>query len=135
MHRKIGHVTLLVKDYDEAIEFYVQKAGFTVTADNDFGNGQRWVSVAPSERSETEIVFVLADTEEKLAKVGRQAADHVFLVLETDDCHRDYISMKEKGVKFLGEPRKVPWGTEVVFEDLYGNLLDLLQVELSQPTS
>ena len=127
MKKKLGHVTLLVENYDEAIEFYTRKAGFRLLTDNNFGNGMRWVTVAPSEDSETAIVFVEADTAEKKARVGSQAANHVFLVVQTDDCRRDYESMRANGVKFFGEPREVPWGIEVVFEDLYGNRLDLVQ--------
>lgn len=127
MPRKMGHITLLVKDYDEAIAFYVNKLGFELLADNEFGDGMRWVAVAPSAHNETALVFVVADTEEKLARTGNQAADHVFLVVETDDCRRDYERMKADGVVFLGEPRDMPWGIEAVFEDLYGNRLDLLE--------
>lgn len=127
MKKKLGHVTILVKDYDEAIDFYTKRAGFVLLTDNAFGGGMRWVTVAPSNDSETAIVFVEADTAEKAARVGNQAAGHVFLVVQTDDCYRDYETMKSNGVKFLGEPTEVPWGIEVVFEDLYGNRLDLLQ--------
>ncbi|UHA61219.1 VOC family protein [Metabacillus litoralis] len=129
MNRKIGHITILVSDYDEAIDYYVNKLGFVLLTDNSFGEGMRWVTVASSRESETAIVFVEADTAEKKARVGSQAADHVFLVIETDDCLREYHIMKEKGVRFLGEPQEMPWGTEVVFEDLYGNRFDLLQVK------
>lgn len=125
--KKIGHVTILVKDYDEAIDFYTKKAGFELLQDNAFGDRMRWVTVAPSNDSETAIVFVEADTAEKLERVGTQAANHVFLVVQTDDCYRDYEKMKSNGVNFFGEPKEVPWGIEVVFEDLYGNRMDLLQ--------
>ncbi|GAA0374967.1 VOC family protein [Bacillus horti] len=127
MKRTIGHLTILVKDYDEAIAFYKEKAGFELLADNDFGNGMRWVSLAPSKESQAAIVLVKADTDEKLERVGNQFADHVGIVVETDDCRRDYEAMKAAGVRFLGEPNEVPWGIEVVFEDLYGNRIDLLQ--------
>ncbi|WP_245552928.1 VOC family protein [Brevibacillus massiliensis] len=127
MNRKFGHVTILVKDYDEAIRFYTECLGFVLLTDNSFGNGMRWVTVAPSQNNETAIVFVKADTAEKLERVGSQAANHVLLVLQTDDCLRDYRMMKAKGVHFFGEPKTVPWGVEVVFEDLYGNRFDLLQ--------
>jgi len=129
MNRKIGHITILVSDYDEAICFYTNTLGFVLLTDNQFGEGMRWVTVAPSQESETAIVFVKADTDEKNARVGSQAAQHVFLVIETDDCIRDYHRMKEKGVTFHGEPNDMPWGIEVVFEDLYGNRFDLLQVK------
>jgi|UPI000300B099 predicted enzyme related to lactoylglutathione lyase len=127
LNRKFGHVTILVKDYDEAIRFYTECLGFVLLTDNSFGNGMRWVTVAPSQNNETAIVFVKADTAEKLERVGSQAANHVLLVLQTDDCLRDYRMMKAKGVHFFGEPKTVPWGVEVVFEDLYGNRFDLLQ--------
>jgi hypothetical protein len=73
------------------------------------------------------LTFVLADTEDKERALGEQAGDHVFMTLQTDDCKRDYEEMKAKGVKFYGEPKKQTWGIEVVFEDLYGNLYDLVQ--------
>jgi catechol 2,3-dioxygenase-like lactoylglutathione lyase family enzyme len=129
MNRKIGHVTILVNDYDEAIHFYTNTLGFTLLSDQSFGEGMRWVTVAPSKQCETAIVFVKADTEEKRELVGSQAAGHVFLVIETDDFIRDYSNMMEKGVTFLGEPKEMPWGLEIVFEDLYGNRIDLLQVK------
>jgi catechol 2,3-dioxygenase-like lactoylglutathione lyase family enzyme len=129
MNRKIGHVTILVNDYDEAIDFYTNSLGFTILSDQSFGEGMRWVTVAPSKQCETAVVFVKADTEEKRELVGSQSAGHVFLVIETDDFIRDYSNMKEKGVTFLGEPKEMPWGLEIVFEDLYGNRIDLLQVK------
>ncbi|GIO60172.1 MULTISPECIES: VOC family protein [Paenibacillus] len=127
MQQKIGHVTLLVNNFDEAIEFYTEKAGFVLLTDNHFGNGMRWVTVAPSKDAQTAIVFVVADTEAKQDRVGTQAANHVFLVVQTDDFYRDYEQMKANGVHFLSEPKEVPWGIEAVFEDLYGNRLDLVQ--------
>ncbi|GGD97760.1 VOC family protein [Paenibacillus nasutitermitis] len=127
MKKKLGHVTLLVNNYDDAIEFYTNKAGFVLLSDNTFGEGMRWVAVAPSKDSETAVVFVEADTPGKKERVGNQAANHVFLVVHTNDCRRDYSMMKSKGVTFFGEPADVPWGVEVVFEDLYGNRLDLVQ--------
>jgi catechol 2,3-dioxygenase-like lactoylglutathione lyase family enzyme len=125
---KLGHVTVLVKDYDEALDFYVKKLGFEKRADNPMGKDYRWVTVAPLGQKEIAIVFVLADTREKQARVGSQVANHVFFVLETDDCEGDYRAMKARGVRFFGEPKEMPWGKEVVFEDLYGNRFDLLQI-------
>jgi len=128
MTKRFGHITILVEDYDKALDFYINKLSFVKIMDTAMGPDFRWVSVAPDKNTETKIVFVKADTPEKKVRVGSQAADHVFLVLETDDCLRDYETLKLKGVKFFGEPKKMPWGTEVVFEDLYGNRFDLLQV-------
>ncbi|MGZ4850593.1 MAG: VOC family protein [Candidatus Bathyarchaeia archaeon] len=124
---KIGHVTLLVKNFDEALNFYVEKIGFQKCRDDKFGKDMRWVTVSPKGQSDLELTFVLADTSEKLKSVGKQAGDHVFMTIQTDDCKRDYQAMKEKGVKFYGKPSQQMWGTEVVFEDLYGNLYDLIQ--------
>lgn len=125
--QRLGHVTMLVRDYDEAIDFYVGKVGFELLTDNDFGDGLRWVTAAPSRNSGSAIVFVKADTDEKRARVGSQSGSHVFIVVETEDCWRDYERMKNQGITFFGEPQNMPWGIEVVFEDLYGNKLDLLQ--------
>lgn len=127
MSKKIAFITILVKNYDDAIRFYKEKLGFELLANNDFGNGKRWVAVAPSNNNETSIVLVETDSDEKLNRLGSQVANHVLLVIHTDDCHRDYEQMKAKGVHFIGEPKSVPWGIEVVFEDLYGNRFDLVQ--------
>ncbi len=124
---KIGHITLLVKDFDEAAAFYTQKLGFVKQQDTKFWGDMRWVTVSPKDQPDLELTFVKADTEEKLAALGRQAGDHVFMTIETDDCKRDYESMKAKGIEFYGEPTKQEWGLEVVFKDLYGNLYDLVQ--------
>jgi len=124
---KIGHVTLLVKDFDEALRFYVEKLGFEKKQDAKFWGDMRWVTVSPKDQPDLELTFVLADTEEKQKVLGKQAGDHVFMTLNTDDCKRDYQAMAAKGVKFYGEPTEQAWGIEVVFEDLYGNLYDLVQ--------
>jgi catechol 2,3-dioxygenase-like lactoylglutathione lyase family enzyme len=124
---KIDHITLLVKDQDEAAKFYVEKLGFEKRQDAKFWGDMRWVTVSPKDQPDFELTFVLADTEEKLAALGKQAGDHVFMTLQTDDCKRDYQAMKAKGVKFFGEPTEQARGIEVVFEDLYGNLYDLVQ--------
>ena len=124
---KIGHVTLLVKDFDDALKFYVEKLGFLKRQDTVFWENNRWVTVSPKDQQDLELTFVLADTEEKLKALGKQAGNHVFMTLQTDDCKRDYELMKAKGVKFFDEPTEQVWGIEVVFEDLYGNLFDLVQ--------
>jgi catechol 2,3-dioxygenase-like lactoylglutathione lyase family enzyme len=124
---RIGHVTLLVKDLDEAAKFYVEKIGFEKRQDTTFWGDMRWVTVSPKDQPELELTFVLADSEEKQKALGKQAGDHVFMTLETDDCKRDFKAMKARGVKFHGKPTAQAWGIEVVFEDLYGNLFDLVQ--------
>jgi len=125
--RKIGHITILVQDQDEALGFYTEKLGFKKHEDTTFGEGMRWVTVFPKDQLDLEITFVKAVTKEKLKALGKQAGDHVLLTVETDNCEKDYEAMKAKGVKFHGKPEKQPYGTEVVFEDLYGNLFDLVQ--------
>lgn len=125
--KRIGHVTVLVKDQDAAAKFYTEKLGFIKRSDTALGPDMRWVTASPKEQPALEITFVLADTKEKLKTVGKQAANHVFLTMETDDCLQTYKAMKAKGVKFWGKPEEQPYGVEVVFEDLYGNLFDLIQ--------
>jgi catechol 2,3-dioxygenase-like lactoylglutathione lyase family enzyme len=127
MIMKIGHITILVKDQDEAMRFYTEKLGFRKCQDTSFGEDMRWVTVTPKNQPGLELTFVKANTREKLKALGKQAGDHVFLTVETGDCQKDYQVMKAKGVKFMGEPEKQSYGTEVVFQDLYGNLIDLVQ--------
>jgi catechol 2,3-dioxygenase-like lactoylglutathione lyase family enzyme len=129
---KIGHITLLVKNFDDALNFYVEKMGFRKCRDDSFGENMRWVTVSPRDQTDLELTFVLADTEEKIRALGKQAGDHVFMTLQTDNCKRDYEAMKAKGVKFYGEPTKHMYGIDVVFEDLYSNLYDLVQREFPQ---
>jgi catechol 2,3-dioxygenase-like lactoylglutathione lyase family enzyme len=124
---KIGHITLLVKNQDEALKFYTEKLGFQKRQDLEIAQNMRWVTVSPKGQSDLELTFVVADTEEKRRAVGKQAGDHVFLTLESDDCRKEYKALKAKGVKFYGKPEVQTWGVDVVFEDLYGNLFDLVQ--------
>ena len=123
---KIGHITLLVKDQDEALKFYVEKLGFQKRQDAMLGS-MRWLTVSAKDQADLELTFVLADSEEKRRALGKQAGDHVFLTLETDDCRKEYKALKARGVKFYGKPEVQPWGIDVVLEDLYGNLFDLVQ--------
>ncbi|HXX88252.1 MAG TPA: VOC family protein [Candidatus Acidoferrum sp.] len=127
MIKKIGHITILVKNQDDACRFYTEKLGFIKRDDTFFGKNMRWVTVSPKGQKNLQLTFVNADSIEKLAALGKQAGDHVLLTIETDDCLKDYKNMKSRGVKFYGKPEQRPYGTEVVFEDLYGNLFDLIQ--------
>jgi catechol 2,3-dioxygenase-like lactoylglutathione lyase family enzyme len=126
---KIGHITLLVDDVDKALDFYVSKLNFKKVDDLTMPNGYRWLTVAPQSQQEIALVFVVADSPDKIQRIGSQTAGHVFMTLQTDDIHRDYVAFKNKGVTFFGEPREMPWGTEVVLEDCYGNRFDLVQVK------
>jgi predicted enzyme related to lactoylglutathione lyase len=127
MIKKISFVTIFVKDHDEAIRYYTEKLGFIVTNNLSSSDGYRWVTVAPSRDSSTAFTLVKADTDVKRERTGSQAAGHIFIVLETDDIHDDYKRMLANGVKFFGEPKALPYGTEALFEDLYGNRFDLVQ--------
>jgi len=125
MGRSIGHVSLLVREYDEAVAFFTRTLGFDLLEDTDLGGGKRWVLVSPG--GGTALLLARAVTPEQLARVGDQAGGRVFLFLHTDDFERDYAAMRECGVRFVEEPRYEPYGTVAVFLDLYGNRWDLLQ--------
>jgi catechol 2,3-dioxygenase-like lactoylglutathione lyase family enzyme len=116
---------LLVRDYDEAIAFYVQKLGFELVEDADQGGGKRWVVVRPP-GSDAALLLAKAIGDQARA-VGDQAGGRVFLFLETDDFARDHARMRVAGVRFLEEPRHEPYGSVAVFEDLYGTKFDLIQ--------
>ena len=126
MTQDIGCVSLVVRDYDEAIAFYREKLGFVLVEDASMGEGRRWVVVAPRGSSGTRLLLALAKNDEELAAVGRQAGGRVFLFLNTDDFARDYAAMLSRGVKFNESPRHEAYGTVAVFEDLYGNKWDLI---------
>ena len=116
---------LLVREYDEAIDFYVRKAGFELVEDTDQGGGKRWVVVKPP-GSDAALLLARA-TGEQTARIGDQAGGRVFLFLETGDFARDHARMSAAGVRFLEAPRHEPYGVVAVFEDLYGNRWDLIE--------
>ena len=126
--QQIGNVALVVGNYDDAIEFYTQKLGFDLVEDTDLGGGKRWVRVSPPNSVGTKLLLAKASTDEQLEAVGNQTGGRVFLFLQTNDFWRDYERMKESGVTFEEEPRAEEYGTVVVFQDLYGNKWDLLQL-------
>ena len=127
MKQSIAHVALVVADYDEAIAFYTGKLGFTLLEDTPLGDGKRWVRVAPPGATECSLLLARAADDRQRANIGNQGGGRVFLFLFTDDFRRDYGRMTEKGVRFVGPPREEAYGTVAVFEDLYGNLWDLLE--------
>ena len=130
MKQSIGYVALVVRDYDEAIDFYVGTLGFTLIEDTYVeAQNKRWVLVAPPGATETRLLLARAVGEEQSARIGNQTGGRVFLFLHTDDFWRDYTAYKEKGVVFVREPKEEQYGTVAVFEDLYGNLWDLLQLK------
>jgi catechol 2,3-dioxygenase-like lactoylglutathione lyase family enzyme len=124
MTQRLSAVTVLVRDYDEAIAFYVATLGFDLLEDTRLDEAKRWVRVGASG---TSILLARAATPEQLARVGDQTGGRVFLFLETDDFWRDYERWRARGVRFLEAPREEAYGTVVVFQDLYGNRWDLIQ--------
>lgn len=129
--QRLAHIALLVRDYDEALAFYVGKAGFELVGDTDMGGGKRWVLVRPP-GSDAGLLLARA-VGDQIEAVGRQAGGRVFLFLETDDFARDHARMTAAGVRFLDAPRHEPYGTVAVFEDLYGTKFDLIQRAASEP--
>ena len=129
MQQQIGAMTLMVRDYDEAIAYYTEKLGFDLLEDTDLGDGKRWVRVAPPGTA-TALLLARAVGTEQIARIGDQTGGRVFLFLYTDDFWRDYRAMTDKGVRFLEAPREEPFGTVAVFTDLYDNKWDLIQHRL-----
>lgn len=127
MTQKIANIVLLVNDYDEAIEFYTQRLGFTLIEDTKMSETKRWVIVSPPGATESRLLLAKAKNEAQQMRVGDQAGQRVFLFLHTDDFWRDYNKMKENGVKIVREASEEVYGTVAVFEDLYGNLWDLVE--------
>lgn len=126
MPQQISLIALLVADYDEAIAFYVEKLGFTLTADAPQGEGKRWVVVTPP-GSACGLLLAKAVTDAQAARVGDQTGGRVGFFLQTDDFARDHARMTAAGVVFLEAPRHEPYGVVAVFQDLYGDRWDLLQ--------
>lgn len=134
MIQSIIHIALVVKDYDEAIEFYTKKLRFTLVEDTyQPEQDKRWVVVSPPGSSGTTLLLAKASKPEQEPFVGNQAGGRVFLFLNTDDFWRDYNEMVEKGIEFVREPKKQEYGMVAVFKDLYGNLWDLLQLNEDHP--
>ena len=126
MSNRISLMTLVVRDYDEAIAFYVGKLGFTLREDTALPPDKRWVVIAPSDSGGTGLLLAQATAPQEPA-IGHQSGGRVLLFLETDDFRGDYETFRRNGVRFLEKPRHEPYGDVVVFEDLYGNRWDLIQ--------
>jgi catechol 2,3-dioxygenase-like lactoylglutathione lyase family enzyme len=129
MPQHIGYIALLVRDYDEAISYFIEKLGFTVAEDTDLGGGKRWVLVAPPGSIETRLVLAKAESADQLPCIGNQTGGRVFLFLHTDDFWRDYEAYCSRGVVFREDPREEQYGIVAVFEDLYGNRWDLIELK------
>jgi catechol 2,3-dioxygenase-like lactoylglutathione lyase family enzyme len=123
----LAHVALLVRDYDEALGYYVDRLGFRLVEDTPLTPTKRWVLVAPPGARETALLLARAVGAEQEAQVGRQGGGRVFLFLHTEDFARDRARMEARGVRFVEPTREEPYGTVAVFEDLYGNRWDLVE--------
>src|SRR6201981_1660619 len=127
MPQFLAPVAVVVRNYDEAIAFYTNVLGFHLLEDTDLGAGKRWVLVAPASSRATSVLLAQAATPEQISRIGNQTGGRVFLFLHTDDFWRDYQTLVSRNVEFVREPKEEPYGTVPVFEDLYGNLWDLIQ--------
>jgi catechol 2,3-dioxygenase-like lactoylglutathione lyase family enzyme len=134
MQQSIAHIALVVRDYDEAISFFTEKLKFTLVEDiYQAEQDKRWVTVAPPGYSGTSLLLARASKPEQHAFIGKQSGGRVFLFLSTDNFRRDYDDMIAKGIKFTREPKQADYGTVAVFEDLYGNLWDLIEFKAGHP--
>jgi catechol 2,3-dioxygenase-like lactoylglutathione lyase family enzyme len=128
MKQSLGLVSLVVRDYDEALAFFVGKLGFELVEDSFIPEqAKRWVVITPPGAIETRLLLARASTPEQESRIGAQTGGRVFLFLYTNNCWRDYERYKAQGIVFVREPKDEPYGTVAVFKDLYGNLWDLLE--------
>ena len=132
MPQSIASIALVVKDYDDAIEFYTQKLKFNLIEDTTLTETKRWVLVSPHNSNGTNLLLAKADSPEQESHVGNQTGGRVFLFLHTDDFWHDYHEMRSQGVQFHEEPRSEPYGMVVVFSDLCGNKWDLLELKKNE---
>lgn len=129
MKQSIYSITYLVREYDEAIEFFITKLQFDLISDTPLGEDKRWVLVRPRGMEGTSLLLAKAATPEQEKSIGNQTGGRVFLFLHTNNFQRDYTAMRSHGVEFLEEPRLEDYGTVAVFKDLYGNKWDLLEIK------
>jgi len=127
LKQKIAHISLVVNDYDEAIEFYTKKLHFKLIEDTKLGDTKRWVLIAPPGSNECSLLLAKAASQEQSIRVGNQTGGRVFLFLYTDNLERDYKNLLDNGIKIIREPSIESYGKVLVFEDLYGNQWDLIE--------
>jgi len=127
MKQHIAHITLVVDDYDEAIEFYTKKLNFTLLQDTVLSATKRWVLIAPKDSMGCSILLAKAANEAQRTRVGNQTGGRVFLFLHTDNFERDYQNLLAQEITIVRQPTVETWGTVAVFADLYGNLWDLVE--------
>jgi len=134
--QSIVHIALVVRDYDDAIDFYTEKLDFQLIEDTyQPEQDKRWIVVSPPGSTGTTLLLARASNPEQESLIGNQTGGRVFLFLNTDDFWRDYNGMLAKGIKFIRKPKEETYGMVAVFEDLYGNLWDLLQLNEDHPIS
>ena len=127
MQQYLAGISLVVNDYDEAIEFYTRKLSFTLLEDTRMSESKRWVVIAPPGSTGCTLLLAKAANDAQKAAVGNQTGGRVFLFLHTDNFDRDYNQMQEAGIEFIESPRQEAYGKVVVFADLYGNRWDLIE--------
>jgi len=127
MQQNLVHIAIVVRDYDEAIDYYTRVLGFELVEDEPRGPGKRWVRVAPRGDHGASLLLAKAANAEQTSRIGNQTGGRVFLFMHTDDFQRDYAAYSARGVKFIEQPRYEEYGTVVVFEDIYGNKWDLIE--------
>lgn len=127
MNQRLVHLALVVDDYDDAIRFYTEKLHFELLEDTPLSETKRWVRVAPRGNGSCALLLAKADGDEQRSRVGNQTGGRVFLFLHTDDFWRDYRTYTANGIRFVRSPAEEAYGTVAVFEDLYGNLWDLIE--------
>ena len=129
MKQKIIYISVIVRDYDEAIEYYTKKLNFNLIEDTKLSDTKQWVVVSPPGSKETSILLSKASTPEQKKYIGNQSGGRVFIFLHTDNFFEDYNRLRKNGIKFLEMPREEKYGTVAVFEDIYGNKWDLIQLK------
>ncbi len=127
MNRKIAHVTLVIRDYDEAIDFYVNKLKFNLVEDTVLDQGKRWVLVSPNSEYSCSLLLAKATGNNQEKAIGNQSGGRVFLFLNTDNFKRDFQNLIDNNIQIVREPKEELYGIVAVFEDLYGNLWDLIE--------
>jgi len=134
MKQSIVHIALVVRDYDEALDFYLNKLNFTLIEDTyQPEQDKRWVVIAPPGSGGTTLLLARASRPEQVPYIGNQTGGRVFLFLNTDDFWRDFNALKDNGITIVREPKQADYGMVAVFADLYGNLWDLLQLNADHP--
>lgn len=127
MTQQLAHISLLVPDYDQAIAYYTKKLGFTLLEDTPLSETKRWVLIAPPGSKQPSILLAKSANEVQNSRIGNQTGGRVFLFLHTDDLQRDWQNLREQEIKIVREPKQESYGTVLVFEDMYGNLWDLIE--------